>query len=154
MTPIASVSMLIRAPTPDVFNAFLDPAMLTRFWLAHASAPLGEGKSATWEFMVPGVIVETRVREMVQNRRLVLEWPGDETAEIALQQRADGTTHIEITSAIKGKTAEDAVASAIEATQGYTLVVSNLKVLLETGKSASLVEDKAVLIVEKQSEND
>jgi uncharacterized protein YndB with AHSA1/START domain len=153
MTPIANVSMLIRAPARDVFNAFIDPATLSRFWLARASAPLGEGESATWEFMVPGAIAETRVREIVQDSRLVLEWAGDETAEFTCQQRADGFTRIEISSPVTGKSADEAVANAIEATQGYTLVVANLKALLETGRSARLVEDKAVLITEKQAAN-
>jgi len=151
MTPVANVSMLIRAPARAVFNAFLDPAMLTRFWLSRASEPLAEGKSATWEFMVPGAVAETRAREIVPDRRLVLDWEGDETAEFTFEERPDGFTRIEIKSPIQGKNAEEAVGRAVEATQGYTLVVSNLKVLLESGHSARLVEDKATLITEKQA---
>ena len=101
--------------------------------------------------MVPGAIAETHVRDMVRCRRIVLEWDGDERAELKFEQRADGFTRVEIESAITSMTVEEAVAKAIEATQGYTLVVSNLKALLETGSSARLVEDKAVLITEKQS---
>jgi hypothetical protein len=59
-------------------NASRDPAMFTRFWLAGASAPLGEGKSATWKFLMSGAVAHTRVREI--ERRLVLEWEGNETA--------------------------------------------------------------------------
>jgi uncharacterized protein YndB with AHSA1/START domain len=150
MTPVANVSMLIRAPAADVFNAFVEPSMLTRFWLARASEPLAAGRSVTWEFMVPGAIAETHVQDMTPNRRIVLEWGEDESAELKFEQRADGFTQVEIASAITCKTAGEAVAKAIEATQGYTLVVSNLKALLETGRSAGLVEDKAVLITEKQ----
>ena len=101
--------------------------------------------------MVPGAIAETHVRDMVRCRRIVLGWDGDERAGLKFEQRADGFTRVEIESAITGKTVDEAVAKAIEATQGYTLVVSNLKALLETGRSAGLVEDKAVLITEKQS---
>lgn len=151
MTPIANVSMLIRAPAHDVFNAFLDPATLTRFWLSSASAPLANGKSVTWEFRAPRAIAQTRVRELVQDRRLVLEWVDEEIAELTFEKRADGHTRLEIQSPVTARTAEDALARVVEATQGYTLVVSNLKVLLETGQSAGLVEDKAVLIAEKQS---
>ncbi len=125
--------------------------MLSRFWLSRTSAPLRTGRSVTWEFMVPSAVAETHVREMVRDRRIVLEWDGDERAELKFEQRADGFTRVEIESAITSMTVEEAVAKAIEATQGYTLVVSNLKALLETGSSARLVEDKAVLITEKQS---
>jgi uncharacterized protein YndB with AHSA1/START domain len=47
MMPVANVSMLIRAPASDVFNAFVEPSMLTRFWLSRASAPLATGRSVT-----------------------------------------------------------------------------------------------------------
>lgn len=151
MQPNVNVSMLIRASAEKVFNAFVDPAMLTRFWLAKASGPLEEEGSVTWEFKVPGAIADIRVREIVQDRRLVLDWEGRRTAELCFQQRPDGFTRIELNSLSMGQTADEAVANAIEATQGYTLVIANLKVLLETGTSAGLVEDKAMLISEKHA---
>ena len=150
MMPVANVSMLIRAPASEVFNAFVEPSMLSRFWLSRASGPLTMGGSVTWEFMVPGAIAETHVLEMTPDRRIVLEWEGNERAELKFEQRSDGLTRVEIRSAFSDKSPDEAVAKAIEATQGYTLVVSNLKALLETGRSAGLVEDKAVLITEKQ----
>lgn len=149
MKPIANVSMLIRHPPSEVFNAFLDPAVLKRFWLSRPSARLAPGVSAQWEFMVPGVIAETRVREMTSDRCLVLEWPDDETAEFTFEERPDGHTRLEIRSTIKGKNDQDAMEKTVEATQGYTIVVCNLKALLETGRTANLVEDKATLITEK-----
>jgi len=40
--------------------------------------------------MVPSAVAETHVREMVRDRRIVLEWDGDERAELKFEQRADG----------------------------------------------------------------
>lgn len=56
--------------------------------------------------MVPGAIAETHVRDMVRCRRIVLEWDGDERAELKFEQRADGFTRVEIESAITGNTAD------------------------------------------------
>ena len=154
MTPVANASLLIRAPAERVFNAFLHPETLTQFWLSRASGPLAPGKSATWEFHVPGAVAETRLQESAPHSRLVLEWEGDETAEVTFDQREDGFTRVEVKSAATGKTDAEAVANAIESTQGYTLVLANLKVLLETGKSGGIVEDKAILIAEKQTAKD
>lgn len=141
--------MLIRRPPAEVFNAFLDPAVLTRFWLSRASARLAPGVSAEWEFMVPGVVTQTRVRKMTPDSLLVLEWPDDETAEFTFERRPDGNTRLAIQSAVEGKDETDAIEKLVNTTEGYAIVVSNLKALLETGRTANLVEDKAVLIAEK-----
>jgi hypothetical protein len=47
--------------------------------------------------------------------------------------------------------ADEVVAQAIEATAGFTLVLSELKALLEHGKALNLVRDKARLIEESKT---
>ena len=41
---------------------------------------------------------------------------------------------------------EDAVAQVVNATEGFSIVLCDLKTLLESGRSANLVKDKAELI--------
>ncbi len=38
--PIARATMLIRRPIEDVFNAFIDPSITTKFWFSRSSGPL------------------------------------------------------------------------------------------------------------------
>jgi uncharacterized protein YndB with AHSA1/START domain len=147
--PIARAYMMIRRPPQEVLEAFLEPATLKRFWLADASAKLVEGGSATWTFMVPGAVAETRLAAYEPGRRIVLEWPENEVAEITTTARPNGSTRIDVTTPVEGKTSEEAMARAIDATSGYTIVLCNLKTLLESGKSARLVEDQAQLIAEE-----
>lgn len=44
--------MLIRKPPKDVFDAFVDPCTIVRFWLNSASGPLVKDAIVEWEFMV------------------------------------------------------------------------------------------------------
>jgi hypothetical protein len=47
---------------------------------------------------------------------------------------------------------DDLIAAAVDSTQGFTLVLSNLKLLLETGTAGNLVSDKAALIMASMRE--
>ena len=38
--PIAKAQMLIRKPVSEVFTAFVDPAVTTRFWFTKSSGQL------------------------------------------------------------------------------------------------------------------
>jgi uncharacterized protein YndB with AHSA1/START domain len=91
------------------------------------------------------------VREFEQDRRLFLEWSDGTTVEWQLSSRADGTTVVEVeNSGFKGDPAA-ATATALEATQGFTIVLCDLKTLVETGASTNLVRDKAALIESRVS---
>jgi uncharacterized protein YndB with AHSA1/START domain len=50
----AEAAILIRRPAAEVFNAFMDPAVTTKFWFTKSSGKLDKGK--TVECSVPGFI--------------------------------------------------------------------------------------------------
>jgi uncharacterized protein YndB with AHSA1/START domain len=142
----AEVTLLVRRPPSEVFAALVDGEQITRFWLARTSGPLVEGKRVRWEFLVPGAVDEIEVREVHPDRRLVFAW-SDGTVEWTLSPHALGTRlHVRA----RGFPGDDAAAAAraVESTSGFTLVVGDLKALLETGQVAGLVRDKALLIAE------
>jgi deazaflavin-dependent oxidoreductase (nitroreductase family) len=43
-TPISKTAMLIRKPIANVFEAFIDPQLTTKFWFTKSSGRLEEGK--------------------------------------------------------------------------------------------------------------
>ena len=47
-SPIVRVQMRIRRPVREVFAAFVDPAITTRFWFTKSSGPLVQGAEVTW----------------------------------------------------------------------------------------------------------
>jgi uncharacterized protein YndB with AHSA1/START domain len=47
--PVAKAEMRIRRPVAEVFEAFVDPAVTTRFWFTKSSGRLEAGKQVQWE---------------------------------------------------------------------------------------------------------
>jgi len=65
----------IRKPVAEVFDAIVNPAKLKQYFTTGgASAPLVEGTTVTWDFAdFPGAF-PVKVRKVVPNRSIVLEW--------------------------------------------------------------------------------
>lgn len=50
--PTVAVGMGVRRPASDVYRAFVDPAITTRFWLADSTGPLTGAATVRWD--LPG----------------------------------------------------------------------------------------------------
>jgi uncharacterized protein YndB with AHSA1/START domain len=146
LRPIARASMLVRKPAAEVYEAFIEPAQLTRFWLARASARLSAGASVEWEFMVPGARDRVSVRELLPNERIAISWSDGSEVEWTFAPVDDGSTIVSVRHSGFSGDAREACEMALESTQGFTIVLCALKALLETGSPAQLVHDKAKLI--------
>jgi uncharacterized protein YndB with AHSA1/START domain len=145
--PIVETAMLIRRPVADVFEAFVDPGLTSRFWFSKGSARLTQGAQVLWDWEMYGVQASVDVKAIEPNRRIAIEWgnPGDEGAsrtsvEWMFQDRGDGTTFVTITNA--GFTGDDAVKNALGSMQGFTLVLAGAKAFLEHGVELDLVPDR------------
>ena len=47
--PVARATMLIRRPTAEVFDAFANPAVTSRFWFTRGSGRLQPGARVRWD---------------------------------------------------------------------------------------------------------
>jgi uncharacterized protein YndB with AHSA1/START domain len=141
----ATAEMLIRRPVAEVFAAFVEPERTARFWFTKGSGRLEAGKRVRWDWEMYGISVPVEVKAVEQDRRIVVEWMGDETPttiEWRFTPRPDGTTFVSITnSGFSGDSAEVAK-QAVSATEGFTFVLAGLKALLEHGVSLNLVADR------------
>ncbi len=150
MTDLAAQSAtIIRRPPAEVFHALITPDRLREFWLRDASAPLAAGATVTWHFLVPGASETLRVTALEPNARIGFDWSDGVRVEFNLQPYGPSGTHLSV-KAEGFATAED----AIGATEGFSLVLCDLKTLLECGRSANLVRDKAELIVREIESRD
>jgi uncharacterized protein YndB with AHSA1/START domain len=145
---MAKVELLIRAPAPQVYRAFVEPELLTQFWLATASEPLTLHGQARWEFLVPGAAAALEVRELIENERIAIEWDDETRVEWTFEARDGGQTLVRVLQFGFPGSSEEALASALDATQGFTLVLCELKAWLEQGAQLNAVRDKARLIEE------
>ncbi len=131
--PVAQAQMLIRRPAAEVFRAFTDPAVTTRFWFTRSSGPLVAGATVTWDWEMYGVSTEVTVKEIDQDRRILAEWDPECPSELEwlfLPGPGD-TTLVRITESGFCGTADEMVAKAIDAVGGFAMVLCALKALLE-----------------------
>ncbi|KAF0818165.1 Ligand-binding SRPBCC domain protein family [Bacillus sp. ZZV12-4809] len=57
----SKVEMLIRKPVHEVFEAFIDPSITTKFWFTKSSGRLEEGKRFRWDWKMYGVSKRLRL---------------------------------------------------------------------------------------------
>lgn len=142
--PVVETAMLIRRPVADVFAAFVDPAITSRFWFSKGSARLDAGVQVRWDWEMYGVHALVDVKAIEPGRRIAIEWGGaDEVrkpVEWVFQDRGDGTTFVTVTAA--GFVGDEAVKGALDSMQGFTLVLAGAKAFLEHGVELDLVPDR------------
>jgi hypothetical protein len=104
--------------------------------------------------MVPGASVETTAKHLEQDKRLIFEWSDGTTVDWQLEPRPDGHTALEVCNAGFRGTQAEVIEQALEATQGFSIVMCDLKTLLEHGRPLNLTRDKALLIQEKHQRSE
>ena len=73
--PVARATMLIRRPVEEVFNAFVDPNVTTKFWFSRSSGQLALGEKGTWYWDQYDVSGDVTVTALEENHRIAIEWP-------------------------------------------------------------------------------
>lgn len=143
--PTVKVEILIRRPVAEVFEAFVDPAVTTKFWFTKSSGRLETGKRIQWDWEMYGHSAQVDVKAIEGNRRILIEWPGQNaptTVEWIFTPRADNTTFVSITNTGFRGTGDEVVSQALDSTEGFTLVLAGLKALLEHNVVLNLVPDR------------
>ncbi len=143
--PIAKTGMLIRKPVADVFEAFINPEITTKFWFTKSSGGLEVGKQVQWDWEMYGISIPVTTKTIEPNKRIVIEWPGYgslTTVEWIFAPQEDGTTFVSITNAGFTGDGDALVKQATDSTQGFSLVLAGLKALLEHNVRLNLVADR------------
>lgn len=137
--PIARTQMLIRRPVGDVFQAWIDPAITTRFWFNRSSGPLSPGATVTWYWDVYGASAAVTVVELQPDQRIQVHWP---TPVIwTFESRSPVSTLVTITASDFSGSPEQQVAQAIDAMGGFSYALAGCKAWLEHGIPLELVRD-------------
>lgn len=141
----AKAGMLIRKPVGQVFEAFVDPAITSKFWFTKGSGKLEAGKEVRWEWEMYGISILVVVKDLEQNKRILVEWPGygtPTTVEWTFAPRGDNATFVTITNTGFSGDEEAIVKQALDSTEGFTLVLCGLKAFLEHNIRLNLVADR------------
>ncbi len=143
--PVAKAEMLVRKPVAEVFEAFVNPAITSKFWFSKGSGRLEAGKQVTWHWETYGFSIQVKVKAIEKNARIVIEWPGDgrpSRVEWIFTSRPDGTTFVSITNKGFSGDADQTMRQAIDSTEGFAFVLAGAKALLEHNVQLNLVPDR------------
>jgi uncharacterized protein YndB with AHSA1/START domain len=143
--PVANTGMLIRKPVAEVFEAFIDPAITSKFWFTKGSGRLEPGKQVQWEWEMYNASAQVEVKAVEQNKRILIQWPGYSgltTVEWIFTPLTDNTTFVSITEAGFKGDGDEIVTQALESTGGFTWALAGLKAYLEHNIRLNLVADR------------
>ena len=143
--PISKTGMLIRRHVADVFEAFVNPDITTKFWFTQSSGRLEAGKQIQWEWEMYDISISVTAKAIEPNKRIIIEWPGYSglsTVEWVFAPQKDGTTFVSITEAGFTGDGDELVKQVTDSTQGFTLVLAGLKAFLEHNIRLNLVADR------------
>jgi uncharacterized protein YndB with AHSA1/START domain len=142
--PVAKAAMLIRKPVAEVFEAFIDPAITSRFWFTKSTGRLEAGKHITWTWEMYEVSIEVDVKEIEVNKRILLEWGNYDaltTVEWIFTAYENHATYVTITNSGFQGDGDKVVRDALDSTGGFTWVLAGLKALLEHEIELNVIAD-------------
>src|SRR5258706_4842568 len=142
--PVAKTAMLIRRPVAEVFEAFINPAITSKFWFTRGSGRLEQGKEVQWDWEMYNFSTQVSVKAIEENKRILIEWSGYGTTMIEwiFTAPSENTTFVSITNTGFSGNGDELVNQAISSTEGFTFVLSGLKAFLEHNIILNLVADR------------
>lgn len=141
----AEAAMLIRKPVAEVFAAFINPDITTKFWFTKSTGKLEVGNQITWTWEMYNLSSPVNVKEIEQDKRILIEWPyGDSSTRVEwiFTPKVNNTTFVSITHSGFTGDSDAIIKSALGSTGGFTLVLAGLKALLEHNIQLNLVADR------------
>ncbi len=145
MEKVAKTQMLIRKPITEVFNAFIDPEITSKFWFTLGSGKLEKGKKLIWRWEMYQLNVPLIVKDIVENEKILIEWgEGDMISKVEwkFQELSKNRTFVEIINSDFKGMEEEKISKVMDSVEGFTLVLAGVKAWLEHGVQLNLIEDK------------
>jgi len=142
--PVAKAQMIIRRPVAEVFEAFVDPAITSRFWFSKSSGRLVAGQRIRWDWDMYGVSTNVDVKAVEPNKRILIEWNGPDnpsSVEWTFEPISQDRTFVLVQNWGFRGDADAMVAEAMTSTSGFSFVLAALKAFAEHKIELKLVED-------------
>ena len=142
--PVAKTAMLIRRPVAEVFDAFINPEITTKFWFTKSSGRLEVGKPVKWEWEMYNVSTSVTAKVIEPSNRLLIEWDGYSgrtLVEWTFASHTHDTTFVTISESGWTGDSDQLLGYVADSTQGFAFTLAGLKAFLEHRIQLQLVAD-------------
>lgn len=149
-SPIVECQMMIRKPIAEVFNAFIDPNITTKFWFTKSSGKLEKGKTLKWEWEMYNVSIEIDVTEIIDNEIISIKWDNPKTnVDFEFSELSENQTYVVIKNYGFSQIGDDLIEAINNNTGGFTTVLDGAKAYLEHEIELNLIGDKFPQVQQK-----
>lgn len=146
LNPAAETGMLIRRPVAEVFEAFADPAITTKFWFTKSTGRLEKGQNVEWTWEMYNITSQVNVLDIVPHKKIEIEWgaPGQEPnrVEWSFRPMGEGMTFVEIVMDGFHGDQQEVLEKVSGSASGFCWVLAGLKALLEFNIRLNLIADR------------
>ncbi len=139
MTPdvlTIQAAIQVRKPAHEVFEAIVDPAKMSNYFISQGSARMEEGKTVTWRFPEFESDAPVRVGKIEKDKYISFVWDAENGTElqvtIHLEEQSDNSTVVRITEG-EMKNDEAGIRWLIGNTEGWANFLACLKAWMEYG---------------------
>jgi uncharacterized protein YndB with AHSA1/START domain len=145
-TTRAETAMLIRRPVSEVFDAFVNPEVTTKFWFTDSTGRLEKGKEVEWTWKMYDVTAVVYVKELVPDETIAIEWgmKGAPRSRAAwtFEPVDERTTFVSIVMDGFSGDEEAVFHSVTDSVGGFCWVLAGLKAWLEHEIRLGVVRDR------------
>lgn len=142
----AKIELLIRRPVAQVFDAFVNPDVITKFWFNRTSGPLVADGSVNWYWDLYEASTTVRVLALEQDERIYIEWDVDSEnpsrVEWTFEDRGADGTYVSVVNSGFDRDADDVIDRVVDSTGGFALVLAAAKAHLEHSVALNIVADR------------
>ena len=137
--------IMIRKPANEVFESFVDPARIGKFWFSSSSERWEKGKAITLRYDEYGAQGDITVIELESDRKIVFRWGYDgdgHVITILLTDQGGTGTLVEVTEEGFVEGDDRLIDNLLDNKEGWVYTLTCLKGYLEYGADlrASLVK--------------
>lgn len=82
---VTTAGIQIQKPVHVVFDAIVDPAQMTNYWISKSSGRMEEGKSLVWGFPEFDMDFPVRIGKIVKDELVTFYWDGEDGKELKVE---------------------------------------------------------------------
>jgi uncharacterized protein YndB with AHSA1/START domain len=128
--------LVILKPIHEVFEAIIDPAKMSNYFISDSSGRMVEGKSLIWKFPEIDMEIPVRIKKIEKDKYISFNWDGMDgkelLVEITFASKNPDSTFVVITE--KSRENDEAGIKWLKSnTEGWANFLACLKAYLEYG---------------------